>query len=298
MLVSVITPTHNRARLLPRAAESVFEQTYDPVEYIIVDDGSTDNTSEVVDQFEYRNVRYCRNETNEGVSAARNRGIEMANGRFVLFLDADDELTPSAISVLVEKLQATPTECIGVFGRQMNYRNDTVTKVSDCTPRSVRYADLNDRNCMGPFGGKLLRTWAFDEIGKVDERLPSSEDFDFFLRAAKRGYHFKCIDNITYKKYNPQDQLTGNTDEWITGQKMVLEKHKSILSTEHHAWRWFRMGRAYARAGSMAEARDCFQTCIRLCPTSHVYWACYLLSFCKFYSSVHSLYHQLFYRWL
>ena len=91
-LVSVVVPTYNRARLLPRAVNSVLSQTHKNLEVIIVDDGSTDNTEELCRAFEDKRIRYCRQERNKGVLAAKNKGFDLARGDYIAGLDDDDEL--------------------------------------------------------------------------------------------------------------------------------------------------------------------------------------------------------------
>src|SRR6478736_3287941 len=96
MRFSVVIPTYNRASTLPRAIRSVLEQTYADVELVIVDDGSTDDTAEVVGAFADARITYLR-QTNRGVSAARNAGAAAATGDFIVFLDSDDQLLPEAV---------------------------------------------------------------------------------------------------------------------------------------------------------------------------------------------------------
>src|SRR5262249_17492022 len=101
-LLSVVIPTYNRALRLPLALQSVVDAALDPVEIVVVDDGSTDNTAEVVERFG-RGVRYVR-QGNAGPAAARNRGIREARGDYILFLDSDDRLLPRVHRPLVEFL--------------------------------------------------------------------------------------------------------------------------------------------------------------------------------------------------
>ena len=120
--VSVIIPTYNRAHLLPRALESVLAQTFEDLEVLVVDDGSTDGTEAVVTGYDDR-VRYLRQPQNAGVSAARNRGLREARGEFVAFLDSDDEWFPEKLARQVERFRELPDRvgllyCGVQFGRR------------------------------------------------------------------------------------------------------------------------------------------------------------------------------------
>ena len=106
-LVSVVIPCYNQAHFLSEAIESVLSQTCESFEIIVVDDGSTDNTSELASR--YQKVRLLRQE-NRGVSAARNAGLAESEGEYVVFLDADDRLLPEALEVGLECLDDHP-EC-------------------------------------------------------------------------------------------------------------------------------------------------------------------------------------------
>lgn len=284
MLVSIVTPTYNREDMLPRAARSVFEQSYDPIEYVVVDDGSTDGTEAVVEGFEYPDLQYVKLDENHGVSTARNEGIKAATGRFVLFVDADDELRESAVSTLVEELTDAPEDCAGVFGREIHYKETGEVTESTCDHSEVRYDDLIEYNHMGAFGGKLLRRRVFDEVGGLDPGFPSSEDFDFFLRAAANGYHFRYVDEPTYNRHRHDGQLYAHTSEKITGVQRVLEKHGNELTPEHRAHRMQIIGHTYAKKGRMAEACYWFKNCISLFPFRPRYYVRFVLSKLRLYN--------------
>lgn len=106
-MVSVVIPTYNRAHVLNRAIRSVLGQTYQHFEIIVVDDGSTDNTEQVVKAIADDRVRYIRHETNKGTAAAaRNTGIRQACGEFIGFVDSDDEWLPGKLQKQVDKFHS------------------------------------------------------------------------------------------------------------------------------------------------------------------------------------------------
>src|SRR5215471_9220074 len=105
-LVSVVIPTYNRADYIGETIESVLQQTYSNIEIIVIDDGSTDNTAQVVERFESR-VRYVRQENAER-GASRNHGLRLAQGEFISFLDSDDLWMPSKAAAAVSLLQENP----------------------------------------------------------------------------------------------------------------------------------------------------------------------------------------------
>ena len=107
--VSVIIPTYNRAHLVGRAIRSVLNQTYQDFEIIVVDDGSTDNTEEVVKSFNDPRIRYIRHEKNRGGSAACNTGIRAARGEYIAFQDSDDEWLPEKLEKQMQVFENTPT---------------------------------------------------------------------------------------------------------------------------------------------------------------------------------------------
>src|SRR5687768_14974485 len=104
-LISVVIPCYNRARFLPEAVETVLDQTYPNSEIVVVDDGSTDNTAEVVKG--YPRVRYLR-QHQQGPSAARNTGLRACRGQYVVFLDADDRLLPNHCEISLRAFDARP----------------------------------------------------------------------------------------------------------------------------------------------------------------------------------------------
>jgi len=188
--VSVVIATYNMAAFLPEAIESVLRQTFQDLEVIVVDDGSTDNTPEVMAQFSSR-VKYVRQE-NAGPSAAYNRGDDIALGEYEFQLDADDVLMEGALEKAVSVLDGAPQAgfCYGQVrymdedGRELNVPRQWPERSGLMTARQVILELLNLRFIFG--SATLLRRACFREVGRFDESLGYGEDTELFARMAKR----------------------------------------------------------------------------------------------------------------
>ena len=204
--VSVVIPTFDRARVLPRALESVMAQSRPPTEVIVVDDGSTDDTAELVaDRFP--TTRLIRQE-NRGVSAARNRGIEAAAGEWIALLDSDDEWRPEKLEKQLYALQAQPELRICHTDEIWIRRGKRVN------PRQIhaKHGGWIFRQClplcaMSPSSIVIHRS-VFEEVGLFDEQLPACEDYDLWLRICHR-YPVLLVDEpLVVKHGGHDDQLS------------------------------------------------------------------------------------------
>lgn len=188
-LVSVIIPTYNRSRLLRLAIESVLAQTYPAIEIIVVDDGSTDDTAAMLEQYAGR-LTYIR-QANQGGTAARNAGLRAASGEYLTFLDHDDLMLPTKIERQVQMLNARPeiglVHCRWHFIDQDGNRLDKIGVLPE--------GDVLKRLVCGCFlwsGGPLIRRQCLDKVGLFDEAIWSS-DWDMWMRIAQAGYPFGCV---------------------------------------------------------------------------------------------------------
>jgi len=114
-LISVITLTYNRGHLLPRVWQSLMQQTFKNFEWIVVDDGSTDNTQKIISFFADSRIRYIRLPENRGLNAARNEGVRAPHAPYLVFLDFDDELVPEALEVIYKEWRDLNDETVGVI---------------------------------------------------------------------------------------------------------------------------------------------------------------------------------------
>jgi len=188
--VSVVIPTYNMARFLPEAIESVLYQSFRDFELIIMDDGSTDSTSQVVAPF-LPYLKYFRQE-NEGPSVARNRGSEFAQGEYICFLDADDTLLKEALMKGVAALDSAPqagfsygqVDYMDECGKDLDMRRRWPKLPGLMTGREV-LLQLLDLNFILP-SAALFRSVCYREVGGWDEGLRSGEDTELFVRLVKK----------------------------------------------------------------------------------------------------------------
>jgi hypothetical protein len=188
-LVSVIIPTYNRSKLLQLAVESVLAQTYPAIELIVVDDGSTDDTPAMLEQYAGRIV-YIR-QANRGGTAARNTGIRAARGEYLSFLDHDDMLMPAKIERQMEIMDARPEVGLVHCGYyRMDKDGNYIDKVNFLPEGDVRKEIVC--GCFVWSGAPLIRRECIEQVGVFDESVWSS-DASMWLRIAIAGYHFGCV---------------------------------------------------------------------------------------------------------
>ncbi len=231
--VSVIITTCNRSNLLPRAIQSVINQTYRNFELHIVDDASQDGTSRVVQSFlkEYKNIFYWRHEKNKGLSAARNTGISKARGDYIAFLDDDDMWKPGRIEKQINLLkQLTPKQChfLGVVycgAKVYGPNGHLITFDNPKIMGSIREYILKHNLKTIP-STYLFPKQVLEKIGGFDENLSSSIDHDIWMKLAVHGYHAYFVDTplvIVYQIRGLKRWVT-NTAVRIKGVRQYVEK--------------------------------------------------------------------------
>lgn len=205
-LVSVVIPTYNRAWAVCAAIDSVLAQDYPAVELIVVDDGSTDGTEELLAAYS-TNIIHIRQE-NKGVAAARNRGVAAAHGPLIAFLDSDDYWLPRKLTAQAAFFHSRPEALICQTqeywirnGRRVNPRRRHEKPQGDIFVPSLAL-------CLVSPSAVMLRKKLLDEVGGFDEALPACEDYDLWLRVSCR-YPVYLIDTpLIVKQGGHADQLS------------------------------------------------------------------------------------------
>lgn len=252
MKVSAVIATYNRGYIIREAIESVLAQTYRDFEIVVVDDGSTDNTSEIVESFQNEKIRYIRHERNQGCSAACNTGISAATGQLVGFLDSDDvwksDYLERQVRFLTEHSEVDVVFCdTEILGDSTDV--SSLTGLLRCFPKLLQskpdigeyvitgremYVCLLEEVPIKP-SAAVIRREMFAKAGVFDESWPSGTDWDLFLRFSRSacfGYVGSPLviqrrtADATHLKFREKDKL------FLLG---VFRKEKATLQNDPEA---------------------------------------------------------------
>jgi glycosyltransferase involved in cell wall biosynthesis len=271
-LVTAVVTTYDRFVEATRAIESVLAQTYEPVEFLVVEDGSESGVAEWLAENGHDSVRYVRHATNQGLSGARNTAIALAGGEYVAFLDDDDSWKPERLERQVSVLRTLSDDerdRLGVIYCAVESRDEG--RVASIVPPENR-GNLRDAIVRdGPStleSSCLFSKRALVDVGGYDEQLVSSVDHDIWLSLAVGGYHAETVSEPLVVSYDAfADSMMTNTDNRIRGVEQFVEKWRPTYEE------WFgaeegdrRLQRYFARviarlaatklvSGSFGEAR-------------------------------------------
>jgi glycosyltransferase involved in cell wall biosynthesis len=257
MLISVVLPTFNREKQLPRAIASVLSQSYRNLELIIIDDGSTDSTEEIVKGYSDARIRYYKQDLNKGGSAARNVGIKSARGEMVAFQDSDDEWLPDKLERQVRKFSEVGDDVGVIYCGYESVFERTNEVVSSSIPDEK--GDVYKRMLIGCITGTLtvvVRVSCFKKAGLFDEKMQSCHDWDLWIRISKY-YKFDYVPEILAKAYIHGNQLSTNLETKIKGKEKILEKYKEELIKDSSFYKRYLMGLylQHAMTGNISKGR-------------------------------------------
>ncbi|MEL4455023.1 glycosyltransferase [Lutimonas vermicola] len=235
--VSIIIPTHNRKNLLTRAIESLLAQSYNCLEIIVVNDASSDGTDEFMVNLikEEPRLRYYRNAIPKGAPSSRNLGILNATGKFVTFLDDDDEMLPDKIEVMLKNFKADYSMvATGYFEQKIDRKKAIIPK------RIVKLEDLLYYYPLG--GGNQMLTLRFYalQIGGFDESLTAYQDYDFWLRIVKVFGNGICIQeplSIIHMEHE-MGRITTSPRRFLGAYSFYL-KHKGIMTEKQRRYQLY-----------------------------------------------------------
>ena len=225
--ISVIIPSYNRANTIVRAIESARGQSYSVSEIIVVDDASSDNTSETVQAIDDNRIRYCCLEKNRGAAGARNYGVSQARYDMIAFLDSDDIWHSDKIEKQVElkKKNADLRLIYTAYARIYDSSEEIYPDLSgNIRLDGDMLSQILCENTAGT-GTILMEKSLFDEIGGFDESLRSLEDWDMVIRAAKKT-PFGFVPEVLADALFISDGITSNMDEYFRSRCLMMKKYR------------------------------------------------------------------------
>lgn len=256
--VSVILPTHNRAGLLRRAIDSVFDQSFRDLELIVVDDCSSDSTPQELMKIEDPRLRVIRLQTNSGPAAARNAGIRAAVGKFIAFQDSDTKWLPAKLAKQMDLLQSDihgqqrPAACssrfiLAVRGKQIVRPSDPASQLSGHIYCRLLYGNTMDTPAT------VIRRDVLDSIGLFDEHLVNLEDWDLGLRIAA-DHPMAFLDEVTHIALDSPRSVNKRLSP--ESEAAIFEKHLASYQAcpDAMARITWSIGVAYAKRNQRQEA--------------------------------------------
>lgn len=231
--VSVIVPVFNGEKTIRRALDSVFAQTFANFEVIVVDDASSDRTVNLVEQYTDKRLTIIRSAENRGAAAARNKGIAVAAGRRIAFLDSDDAWKPNKLTRQVELLDRSSkpvSACATGYNIEKNGRRFAIAL--NLTPQQF-HNDVLFGCTISPGSTLMVEREVFDTIGGFDEAFKRLEDWDWLLRFSER-YDMEFLPETLadiYLTWNKPSNGHDTTDRVLDGIRRMRRKHSSRFAS-------------------------------------------------------------------
>jgi glycosyltransferase involved in cell wall biosynthesis len=290
-LVSVVIPTYDRIEFLPTAIRSVLNQSYEPIELIVIDDCSPESPRRIVEEIledRLASVVFIEHETNRGASAARNTGIEHASGQLIAFLDDDDwwegDKIERQVAAFTRADEAVGVVCTGI--RSVDSDGSTIT---------VRDVDCNgdvtkDLLCgtQVPLPSIMVRRRVLDHAGEFDEEMNSYEDTEWTVRLS-RHCEFRSIPDplvISLRDDAEHEQLTDDFEtkraesypRFVEKCRPIAAKYGPLYERKMLAFSRFRLGYAALGSGQYAHARKYFKRAVATWPFEYSFYPYMLVS--------------------
>jgi glycosyltransferase involved in cell wall biosynthesis len=229
-LISIILPTKNRSELLKKAITSVKNQTYINWELIIVDDGSSDNTIQVVEYFNDDRIIYERNKKSLGGAQSRNIGAKISNGSLLAFLDDDDEWLPEKLEIQLKHFHDSEVG-LSYCGCLIKFTAFNISYPTKPSIEGEAFDELLINNYIGVTPSVVVRKSVFEKAGGFDPGLKAREDYDLWLRIAQISI-IKCTDKVLFVSYQRDniERITSSIKNYIDSDQKILAKYETYLA--------------------------------------------------------------------
>lgn len=231
-LISIIIPTYNRSSIIGATLDSILAQSYKNWECIIVDDASTDSTSEFIKKYtEDARISFIRNTRKKGAPGARNTGLLEAKGEFIFFFDSDNVMKQDALKLLLQGAQDNHADVATCFAEVLNDQEQQVNTFS-----WKSYGDISTKILSGEtyvdYNIALIRTAALDKIGLTDEDCPAYQEWDTHIRLSEYANYHTVEEKLILYYQREKDTISSDKYRSVNGFLYVLEKNLNRFS-EH-----------------------------------------------------------------
>lgn len=245
-LISIVIPAFNRGFIIERSLNSVLSQTYSDWECIIVDDGSTDNTKEVVDSYIRRDNRfiYFKNTRSKGAQGARNTGILKAKGEWILLFDSDDFMHPDYLEKFIPYLIEN-NNIVCCYGQMIDESTGEVIQLMDTIDSGKMFRKLLSGKKYATYQATIIRKHCLLKIGLLDEKCPSHQEWDTHLRIS-RQYEYTIVQDVLWDYHvGRNDAISADMTKHIQGQLYIISKnilhfrlfaYHSLLMKTRYIW--------------------------------------------------------------
>ena len=255
-LISVVIPVYNREALITEALNSVFDQSYRPLEVIVIDDGSTDRTPEVVkgwikvhsstDGFRVKLVR----QEHKGGNPARNRGIEESRGKYVAFLDSDDLWLKEKLAKQILCFQDPEVGAVYCGIQPMDLTTGEVSPaIPQAYPRGWILARLLVRDVTAPTSAFVLRRSVFDVVGRFDEALEARQDWDMWIRVSTAFKIDAVPEPLVRYRHHSGTRTASDPYREIRAYNAIRKKYMDLVSRQPFLVRRAAAASYYKRLG-------------------------------------------------
>jgi teichuronic acid biosynthesis glycosyltransferase TuaG len=231
--ITIITPTYNSSKFIKRTIDSVLEQTYTDWEFLLIDDHSTDNTVEIINEFVKNDPRIKLLSTPQnsgGPALPKNVGIENATGEYVAFLDHDDEWLPKKLEKQLEIFNRSANKKLGIVACYLNIKNTFDNKIiskyhsiyiDNSLINMLQYNYLNTSSCV------MTKLSILKEVGPFDINFKVSDDWDMWLRILRLNYKLDYVPEYLTNYNRHENNLSSNRETELQDFKLLLSKNNT-----------------------------------------------------------------------
>lgn len=237
--VSVVIPVFNRGNTIKRAISSVLNQTFQDLEIIVVDDGSTDSTKEVVNEIKHDGrIKIIQNSLTKGAQGARITGIKKSSGEWIAFLDSDDELLPDSISFRIAYANQCSKDTVLIYGDLYLYKIGNNSIIEFMKLKGYVYPYLTKELSLCPSSAMMIKKGSYKTTGYPDPKFPAWQDDDMALTIGKYFPIAHCGVPVGIL-HTGQDNISCDREKVFNGLSLMVNKYKTDIFKYHGYFRLF-----------------------------------------------------------